>query len=283
MAENSKIAWTDHTFNPWFGCTRVSPGCQNCYAENWMDRRYKKVKWGPGQPRVRTKTWGDPEKWNRQAQASGIRKKVFCASLADWLDTEVPEEWLTDLMALIQRCPHLDWLMLTKRPERAFDGPAKWFTELCLPNVWFGVTAETQDYFNTRVGILGSISAAIRWVSYEPALGPLRYFGVRGHNIYLPDWLVIGGESSQMMPARPFAIEWAECAIMNCRDKGIVPFMKQIGSNAFYEGGRWAAKDKAGADPDEWPESIRVREFPKKGELGPRSPAMPSLCGRRQQ
>jgi len=155
MAATTKISWCDATFNPWVGCSRVSPGCQNCYAENLMDKRYHKVKWGPGQPRQLTKTWKDPIKWNKQAEDEGVRKKVFCASLADWLDPEVPEHWLIDLMGLIQMCPHLDWLMLTKRPERAFEGPTKWFTGLCLPNVWFGVSVESRKYYDLRVEQIG--------------------------------------------------------------------------------------------------------------------------------
>lgn len=262
MAELSKIAWTDGTFNPWIGCTRVSPGCQNCYAENLMANRYKRVEWGPGKTRSRTKTWNEPVKWNREAEASGVRKKVFCASLADWLDPEVPEAWLTDLMALIQRCPWLDWLMLTKRPEIALDGPAKWFTELRLPNVWFGVTAENQEYYDLRMPLLRQIPAAVKWVSYEPALGPLYNLSLDGDAFWLPEWLIIGGESQQTTKARQFQIEWAEHAILQCRKNGITPFMKQVGSNAYSGLLPFRTSDKAGADPAEWPVSIRVREFP---------------------
>ena len=262
MAEFSKIAWCDATFNPWQGCSKVSPGCANCYAEKLVDHRFKKVKWGPGQPRKRTKTWKDPEKWNRQAEASGVRKKVFCASLADWLDDEVPESWLINLCGLIKRCQNLDWLMLTKRPENALKGCAKWFTELCLPNVWFGVSAENQEYYDLRVGLLRQIPAAVHWVSYEPALGPLERLELDGDVFWAPDWLVIGGESQQGNPARQFQIEWAESAISLCRKTACSPFMKQVGANATYRYHHFLTDDKAGADPSEWPESIRVRQFP---------------------
>jgi len=262
MAATTKISWCDATFNPWVGCSRVSPGCQNCYAENLMDKRYHKVKWGPGQPRQLTKTWKDPIKWNKQAEDEGVRKKVFCASLADWLDPEVPEHWLIDLMGLIQMCPHLDWLMLTKRPERAFEGPTKWFTGLCLPNVWFGVSVESRKYYDLRVEQMRSIPAAVHWVSYEPALGALSDLCDNPTGAFFPDWLVIGGESSQEMPARPFEISWAVRVINLCRKYTISPFMKQVGSNATYRGEPYRTKDRAGADPAEWPESIRVREFP---------------------
>lgn len=257
MAENSNIAWTDGTFNPWIGCARVSPGCENCYAENLMDKRYGRVEWGPGKPRSRTKTWNDPVKWDKAAKASGVRKKVFCASLADWLDDEVPMPWREDLFALIDDCPHLDWLMLTKRPQNAkamlppswWDNPRPW--------VWFGVTAENQKYWDIRVPILRTIPAALRWVSYEPALGMIV---MDGGGV---DWLIVGGESEQTSPARRFEIVWAENAIGQCRDLGIVPFVKQVGTNATYFSNEYKTKDKAGTNPAEWPESIRVREFPK--------------------
>lgn len=141
MGETTKIQWTDHTFNPWIGCARVAPGCVNCYAEADMDRRRGRVKWGPHGTRSRTSDdyWHEPAKWNKQAEASGIRQRVFCASLAD-----VFEDWgiepildhrgeviigpdglrritmtdlRRDLFALIDQTPWLDWLLLTKRPE----------------------------------------------------------------------------------------------------------------------------------------------------------------------
>lgn len=258
MAENSKIAWTNHTYNPWVGCTRVSPGCQNCYAEQLMDRRYHRVKWGPRNPRARTKTWRDVVRWNAEAAASGSRPRVFCASLADWLDEEVDAAWRADLFALIEKCHHLDWLMLTKRPENALGMMPRSWVELPLPHVWFGVTAEDQAYWDLRVNEMVPVPAALKWVSYEPSLGPLENFGDdSGVN-----WLIIGGESEQGSPAREFKIEWAEQAIELCRVNSVVPFVKQLGGNATYQGKPYPTKDRAGADQSEWPESIRVREFP---------------------
>lgn len=259
MAENSKIAWTDHTFNPWIWCSRVSPGCQNCYAENLMATRYKRVECGPGKPRSRTKTWNDPIKWNRAAEREGIRTKVFCASLADWLDEEVPCQWREDLFDLIEVCHHLDWLMLTKRPQCAkIMLPLGW---LAIPpkQIWFGVTAENQQYWDSRVSLLRDIPAATHWVSYEPSLGPLV---IDQDDSKCVDWLIIGGESEQNFEARPFEIEWAESVISQCRTFDIVPFMKQVGQSATYHGKHFKTLNKAGADPAEWPESIRVREFP---------------------
>src|ERR1700730_6921319 len=117
VAENSKIEWTDHTFNPWIGCTKVSPACDHCYAEAMMDTRYGRVRWGAGEDRSRTSkaNWQQPLKWNRIAQADGARPLVFCASLADVFDNEVDPLWRRELFALIEATPSLIWLLLTKR------------------------------------------------------------------------------------------------------------------------------------------------------------------------
>jgi protein gp37 len=125
MAENSKIEWCDHTFNPWIGCQKVSPGCDHCYAEALMDKRYGRVQWGPHGERVRTSpdNWKMPLRWAKKA--NGDRPRVFCASLADWLDNKAPRSWRDDLAQLIYDTPNLDWLMLTKRIEN-FDKLAPW-------------------------------------------------------------------------------------------------------------------------------------------------------------
>src|SRR5690606_14613384 len=113
----------DHTFNPWIGCTKVSPACDGCYAEAMMDKRYGRVKWGaPGQgagTRERTSkgNWSKPKAWDRKAKAAGTRPFVFCSSLADVFDNQVPAEWRRDLFELIRATPNLVWLLLTKRPQ----------------------------------------------------------------------------------------------------------------------------------------------------------------------
>jgi protein gp37 len=121
MAENSKIEWCDHTFNPWVGCTKVSPACDNCYAEarNARFAGGQAINWGPGAPRRRTSAsnWQLPIKWNQQAQAAGVRYRVFCASLADVFDNDVPTDWRRNLYTLIQATPHLDWLQQRKARE----------------------------------------------------------------------------------------------------------------------------------------------------------------------
>ena len=207
--ENSNIEWTDHTFNPWTGCTKVSPGCAHCYAESWA-KRSGTVQWGPGKPRRRTKTWGDPVKWNREAEATQLdltqrqkisdprneqpeiwkarRPRVFSASLADWLDDEVPIEWLADFLKLIHATPNLDWLLLTKRPENwsrrvslaAGELAESWIDCIDMPergaipeNIWLGTTVENQEMADLRIPILLQIPAKVRFLSCEPLLGPV--------------------------------------------------------------------------------------------------------------
>jgi protein gp37 len=226
MGENSKIEWTDHTFNPWIGCQHVSPGCDHCYAEVMMDHRYGRVEWGPHGERKRTTeaNWKKPLKWNAEAgdfkQEHGHRPRVFCASLADVFDNQVPSKWRRDLFALIGECRRLDWLLLTKRPQNTFEMlPPDWGHG--YRNVWLGVTAESQMYFDQRWRYLQNIPAVIKFISYEPALGPLR---LPKHGPF-PDWLISGGESGPK--ARQTQPQWVRNIIADCRDRDVAPFHKQ--------------------------------------------------------
>lgn len=174
MAENSKIEWTDHTFNPWIGCTKVSPGCDNCYAEARMDHRLKQVQWGPHGERKRTSAayWRAPMAWDRKAAAAGVRHRVFCASLADLFDNAVPSEWRADLFDLIKATPNLDWLLLTKRPQNiAKYLPSDW--DSGYPNVWLGTSVENQTEADRRIPELLNVPAVVRFLSMEPLLGPV--------------------------------------------------------------------------------------------------------------
>ena len=229
MGENSKIEWTDHTFNPWIGCQKVSPGCDHCYAEAMMDHRYGKVEWGPHGERKRTSVgnWKKPIKWNADASAfnrqHGHRPRVFCASLADVFDNQVPSAWRKDLFALIAECRRLDWLLLTKRPENISKMlPSDWGDG--YRNVWVGVTAEDQIRFDHRWTHLQKIPAVIKFVSYEPALGPVR-LPADGPT---PDWLISGGESGG--GARPVKRRWIRNVIADCRERGVAVFHKQWGT-----------------------------------------------------
>ena len=223
MAERTRIAWTDHTFNPWIGCQAVSPGCENCYAETLTNRRGW-TQWGPEGQRVRTSEgyWKQPVRWERRAAESGERERVFCASLADVFDNQAPEGGREDLWELIRRTPHLDWQLLTKRPQNMEEMlPPDW--QEGYANVWLGVSAEDQVEYDRRWPLLAATPAALRFVSYEPALGALT---LREHGSK-PDWLIWGGESGK--GARPPEAAWMRNITQECVEAGIPVFGKQWG------------------------------------------------------
>lgn len=178
MAENSTIEWTHHTFNPWIGCQKVGPGCDNCYAEAMMDTRYGRVDWGPHGSRSRTSAanWQKPLKWDRDAAAAGERRRVFCASLADVFDnhSSILPEWRDDLWALIAKTPNLDWMLLTKRPGNIANMlPVPFDFERQYPNVWLGCTVVNQDEAERDIPKLLRAEAKVSFLSIEPLLGPV--------------------------------------------------------------------------------------------------------------
>ena len=243
MAENSKIEWTDHTFNPWIGCMKVSDGCKNCYAEQLMDKRYGKVEWGPQGIRLRTSAanWKLPFKWNRLAKENKTRARVFCASLADvFEDRPELEQWRMDLFQLIDLTPNLDWLLLTKRPENVKDmlvRAGRGFQP--LPDwVWLGTSVENQAAADERIPELLKIPARVRFLSMEPLLGPvdlnqwlLSEHGRRAIGA-MPgiSWVIVGGESGPQ--ARPMHPDWARSIRDQCQAAGVPFFFKQWGEYA---------------------------------------------------
>lgn len=224
MAENTKIEWADHTFNPWMGCTRVSLACDNCYAADMMDTRYGRVKWGAGEPRVRTKDWSKPRKWNRDTPGAF----VFCASLADVFDNEVPTEWRADLFELIDETPNLVWLLLTKR-----IGNVPRMVDTLPRNVAIGATmASQEEYDRDRLKLLsvkGLFAPAFTFGSFEPLLGPVILDG------NAPDWIIVGGESGPN--ARPMNLDWARSLKHQSAELGRVFNFKQVGGRKPDKGG----------------------------------------------
>jgi protein gp37 len=223
VAENSKIEWTDHTFNPWIGCQKVSPGCDHCYAEA-MSNRYGWTEWGPHGERKRTSeaNWRKPLAWAKAARGTGKRPRVFCASLADVFDNQVPKAWRLDLFELIRQTPELVWLLLTKRPENA----AKMLTHSWGPgyaNVWLGTTAENQEQATRRGRILRDIPARVRFLSCEPLLSEIQF---EPETLQSLDWIIVGGESGH--GARMMQEWWAEHIQNQCRVAGVHFFMKQM-------------------------------------------------------
>jgi len=178
MAENSKIEWTDHTFNPWIGCTAVSPACDHCYAESMMDTRLGRVEWGPHGERKRTSEgyWKAPHRWNRIAADQGVRFRVFCASLADVFDNHrsIEPQWRRDLWTMIEATPNLDWLLLTKRPQNVSKFVLnRWMEEGFPDNVWLGISVENQEEADRRIPVLLSLPVPTTFLSMEPLLGPV--------------------------------------------------------------------------------------------------------------
>ena len=324
MGSETSIAWTNHSYNPWWGCQRVSPGCERCYAEAFSKRVGLTV-WGPKTERrfFGDKHWREPLRWNRHAKAAGERRRVFCASMADvFEDREDLVEPRARLFRLIEECTDLDWLLLTKRPENVRRHAVQGGWHGSLPkHVWLGTTAENQEYADKRIPELLKVPASVHFVSYEPALGPLTLSGAACDRCFRPvyaredddggevdgapmcqfctheatfdwfglglSWVIIGGESGGH--ARPFNLAWARDVIDECEEADAACFMKQVGARTIDTDcrvGTYAPEDKRsiaaakaldfgtrtfnlvlthdgkGGDPAEWPEDLRVREFP---------------------
>jgi len=332
VAQDSKIEWCKATFNPWEGCTKVSPGCANCYAET-RSNRLKTSKWGPSGTRVvRSESyWREPVKWNKSAACScgegfrgthspycpqADRPRAFCASLAD-----VFEDWrgpmtlsngttatiqipgfaerpmlMSDarvrLLQLICDTPNLDWLLLTKRPQNiqpmlrdawmqldsARDpDPRNSRPFVIPPNIWLGTSVENQAAADERIPHLLRTPAAVRFLSCEPLLGPVRLDAVMGtHQDGTPftaerpapcsrphtfdarfrglHWVIVGGESGH--GARPCRVEWVRSLVEQCKTAGVACFVKQLGSNAtagYYDEFREEWESGRGND---WPAAL---------------------------
>jgi protein gp37 len=389
VSAQTKIQWCDDTWNPWIGCVKVSTGCKNCYAETSTPVRVARSEgrelWG-GKLRDKAKDFKAPLRWNERpwvcdtcgtARELGAlcaghdssiklgkctkcndfgssfhRRRVFSLSLGDWLDPDVPIEWLAEMLDVIRRCPNLDLLLLTKRPEQwsirllhaamwaagfrdgqtggqptaeahpAYEFISDWIMNGKPPaNVWIGTTVENQEMADKRIPELLKIPAVCRFISYEPALGPVdfsfdfysdwacRECGSRNVNTEVQvgpddvgtyqchdckymgegedaawksqiDWVIVGGESGNK--AREFSINWARATVHQCKESKIPCFVKQLGADPRhdYEGvavftgpiegetkvqiknGPLRLKDKKGGDMSEWPEELRVRQFP---------------------
>lgn len=251
MAENSKIEWTDHTFNPWIGCTKVSPACDGCYAENLMAHRYGRVQWGAGEDRQRTSVsnWRKPIAWNKASV--GKSTFVFCASLADVFDNEVDEIWRNDLFKLIEATPNLTWLLLTKRIGNVLKMTDPERGNPCLPrNAAIGATLPNQfEYDRDRMKlweVKERREPAFTFGSFEPLLGQVIL------DKYAPDWIIAGGETDQgAHKARYAEPAWLRSLMRQSGELGRAFFMKQM-----------TRKDPIPAD-------LLVRQWPVNREATP--------------
>jgi len=224
MAADSKIEWTHHTFNPWWGCIKVSAACKHCYAETWAKRTGNDV-WGGRKPRrfFGDKHWGLPHKWNRDAESEGVRKRVFCASMADVFEARKElDKHRNRLWPIIEATPWLDWLILTKRPERISE-MAPWSGTKWPRNVWLGTTVENQKYADRRIPYLAEQDAGVRFLSCEPLLGPI---DLSDYSEQL-DWIICGGESGPH--SRPMNPNWAVDLRDHCISEEIAFHFKQWG------------------------------------------------------
>jgi protein gp37 len=217
MGESTKIAWCNHTFNIAWGCFKVSPGCTHCYAETFAVNRAGFNVWGPPEITSRRtfgqKHWDEPLKWNRAAEKAGVRARAFASSMCDNFEdhpTVIVE--LRKLWPLIRATPWIDWLLLTKRYERIERSlPADWGKD-GYPNVWLGVSVENQEYANLRIPALLQVPAAVHFVSYEPALGPVSFETIytAGDDDDFVSWNVLTGQVGGSMRQRQseFALDW---------------------------------------------------------------------------
>jgi len=223
--KTTKIQWTDHTFNGWIGCTKVSEGCEHCYAEQ-MAKRFSanitqgKNLWQKGVPRYLTvnNNWKKTLLWNRKAIKTGVRSKVFCMSMADIFDANVPRAWRKRLWDLIAECDSLDWQLLTKRPQNILRMlPHNWNSG--WSHVWIGTSVENQENADKRLPLLKAVPASVRFLSIEPLLGPVN-LDLRGIH-----WVICGGESGPKF--REMDLDWARSVRDQCIAQGVPFFFKQ--------------------------------------------------------
>ena len=247
MAETTEIAWTDSTFNPWWGCTRVGAGCDNCYAAA-LDKRTGGDHWGADREyRVMSdENWKKPMRWQRKATqfetVAGRRRRVFCASMADVFDKKAPVEQRERLWGVIRSTSRLDWQLLTKRPSNiAKYLPPDW--EDGYSNVWLGATVENTKHGIPRIDELKGVPAKIRFLSIEPLLEDLGDLDLEGIH-----WVIVGGESGPK--ARPMKKEWMLNIRNQCLEQNVPFFFKQWGA-VIGKGGC----EVNGLEIKEWPQN----------------------------
>jgi len=267
---DTKIEWTDAVWNPVTGCTKVSSGCSRCYAERvarrwWGERKFTDVQIHPEKLNIPL-CWRTP-------------RRIFVNSMSDLFHEDVPDVFIYDVFGRMMLAKHHTFQVLTKRPERM----AKLLTHSLPTNIWLGVSVENQATADERIPLLLKTPAAVRFISAEPLLAPVdltkHCFRVDGPGLFshgtfgdFIQWVICGGESGP--GARPFDLDWGRFLRDQCKSNGVPFFMKQLGSWPLFEfenagnvqkghGKYFGIKDRKGADWNEWPEDLRVREFPK--------------------
>lgn len=277
MSAETGIQWTDSTWNAWWGCQRVGPGCDHCYAEA-LDKRTGGAHWGAKADRRRTSetNWNEPLRWQAKADAfeaaHGHRRRVFCGSMMDIMDNAVPLEWSHEAFARIEQCDRLDWQLLSKRVGNVESRvPAPWLQGEWPKHVGMMITVVTQEEAERDIPKLLRLKAAygIPWIglSMEPLIEPVRLPDAamnateRGRVRAPLDWVIVGGESGN--GSRPFDTAWAQEIVVQCDLAGVPCFVKQLGANVLKGGVACPKTSKKGDNMLEWPEGIRVREMPR--------------------
>lgn len=266
MSDQSTIEWTDATWNPVRGCTKISPGCRNCYAETFAER-FRGVKGHPYEQgfdlRLVPEKLNAPLGWKKP-------KRIFVNSMSDLFHEGVPFEYISKVLDTMVKTPHHTFQVLTKRPERML-AYLRWFNEGTTPNVWWGTSVEDRKHGLPRIELLKRSGIRNTFLSCEPLLEDLDadFTGI--------GWVIVGGESGP--GARPCNIEWIRRIVRKTKGLGIPCFVKQLGSKpTFYDDGDGAGgpiyefrvgppdynsvHNRKGGDPSEWPDDLRVREFP---------------------
>lgn len=305
MSFKTLIQWCHHTINWWIGCTKLvggkvggslvaeDPACFNCYAATLDKNRYSKTMdggskenpvshWGHGAPRHVTQTWGEPIKWNRAVEKlisercrdgeAAIdddpieRPRVFCGSLCDWADCEVSDEIRSRAFDVIDQCPNLDWMLLSKREQKAINFLLNRYGQKLPDYIWLGFSAGNQEAYDIRSAAMMRVEARVKFFSFEPLFQDIQFGEERRFDLG-----IYGGESGPR--ARAQDVGFIRSGIEQCRRLGIAPFVKQLGERAFElkPAGEdrelsefyFNFKDKKGGEMNEWPEEFRVREMPK--------------------
>jgi protein gp37 len=257
MSDNSKIEWTDASWNCVTGCTKVSPGCDNCYAETFAER-WRGIPGHHFEQGFDVRLWPErldiPRRWKRP-------RRIFVNSMSDVFHDAIPDSFLDSMFAVMADCPQHTFQVLTKRHARMRSYLSRAWPEP-LPNVWIGVSAEDEKRFELRAEALLDAPAAVRFISAEPLIGPIRMratllVGRACEPQQGIGWVIAGGESGHQ--ARPCNLEWLRSLRDQCADMGVPFFMKQAGAGLSRE---WGCSDRKGHNPSEWPESF-PREFPR--------------------
>lgn len=262
----SSIEWTDETWNPVTGCEKVSPGCKHCYAETFAER-FRGVVMPSGRlhafhdgfdPTLRPDRIKQPLSWKKP-------RRVFVNSMSDLFGEFVPDEYLAEIFNVMRMTPQHTYQILTKRAERleSLTRGMPWLSE--ARHMWLGVSVEDKKYGKPRINHLRRATAAIRFLSIEPLLEDIGELGLTHI-----DWVIVGGESGH--GARAFDLTWARDVVAQCYRAGVACFVKQLGANPFDSCGptvdgvritEVSLVDRKGGDMSEWPERLRVRQFPK--------------------